>query len=298
MTDAASWAARLGYYEDVLAHSGIALIARVDGADAGYALAVIEPARWPATFAGGPVNAELASLAVRGELRGRGLGAALLAAVEARLDEAGIGDRIIGVVPGNTRAIELYSRRGYEPTWLALTRFGRPSELPAATIPEPIGLVAPDEVDALERLWQSLHAHHRAVAPGLGPFVSADASWAARRPLLATAAQAGLLLRAGPPEHPLGLACLTIARDDPMWADSWVTGRDVAEISVLAVEDSARAAGVASALLNAVDAQLAAAGVHDQAIGAVALNAAAIRLYEQHGFRPAYLDMTRFALRG
>jgi hypothetical protein len=40
------------------------------------------------------------------------------------------GDRMIGVVPANTRAAALYARRGYVPTWLTLTRFGRTPETP------------------------------------------------------------------------------------------------------------------------------------------------------------------------
>ncbi len=152
-------------------------------------------------------------------------------------------------------------------------------------------------METLAPLWHALHRHHQAVAPELGPFVAHDASWDAVRPLLAASADDGLLLRAGPADRPTAMASVSIARDDPLWADTWVTGRDVAEIKLLVVDESARGSGLGSALLDAVDDRLAGAGVHDQAIGAIAPNTAAIRLYERRGFRPAWLQMTLFESR-
>lgn len=35
----------------------------------------------------------------------------------------GVKDLILGALPGNTDAIRLYERRGYQPTWLYLSRF-------------------------------------------------------------------------------------------------------------------------------------------------------------------------------
>ena len=295
--DATSWAARKAYYEGVLAAGGFALIARDGDADVAYALAAVEPAHWPATFVTAEANAELATLAVRPGLRGRGVGSQLLDAVDARLDAGGHEDRIIGVLPGNVRAAALYARRGYVPTWTTLTRFGRPPAVDPTPVAAPIEAVPLAEVGTLEPLWHALHAHHQAVAPALGPFMPREASWEARRPLLEEAAREGLLLRAGLADRPLGMACVTVARDDPMWGDTWVTGRDVAETKLLVVDGGSRAAGLGSALLDAVDGRLAAAGVNDQVIGAIAPNDAAIRLYERRGFRPAWLQMTRFARR-
>ena len=161
-------------------------------------------------------------------------------------------------------------------------------------VPLPIEPVAPAEVDALAPLWHSLHRHHRAVAPMLGPFVSRDASWEVVRELLAATARDGLVLRAGPAERPVALASVTITADDPLWADTWVTGRDVAEVKLLVVDDDVRATGLGSSLLDDVDRRLAEAGVDDQVIGAIEPNVAAIRLYARRGFRPAWLQMTRF----
>ncbi len=297
VSDEESWPARLALYEHVLAAGGFALVACDGEADIGYALAGVEPAHWPATFATAPENAELLTLAVRPGLRGRGVGSALLDAVDARLDEHGRHDRMIGVVPANVRAAALYARRGYLPTWLTLTRFGRPPAAPAGAARVAVEPVAPDDVDSLAALWHALHGHHQDVAPGLGPFVAHEASWEVMRELLAATAADGLLLRAGPAAQPLAMACVAVTRDDPLWADTWVTGRDVAEIKLLVVDAGARGQGLGSALLDAVDRRLGEAGVSDQVIGAIEPNLAAIRLYERRGFRPAWLQMTRFERR-
>jgi ribosomal protein S18 acetylase RimI-like enzyme len=298
VSDAASWPVRRALYEHVLEAGGFGLIANEDGADVAYAMAAVEPAPWPATFAAGDEIAELLTLAVRPGLRGRGVGTRLLEAVFARFADEGRDDRVIGVIPGNARAAALYTRHGYVPTWLTLTRFGRPRATEPAARRAAVERVQPSEIDALAPLWHALHRHHQAVAPDLGPFVPHDASWTVVRPLLETAARDGLLLRAGPPATPLAMACVTISRDDPLWADTWVTGRTVAETKLLVADDDARGDGLGSALLDAIDERLAAAGVHDQVIGAIEPNAAAIRLYERRGFRPAWLQLTRFEQRG
>jgi ribosomal protein S18 acetylase RimI-like enzyme len=293
--DAASWSVRGALYENVLTKGGFAFIAREGAVDVGYAMAAIEPAAWPATFATADKVAELLTLSVHPGLRGRGIGSALMDAVDARLATAGRDDRMIGVVPANVRASALYARRGYLPTWLTLTRFGRPPATTARTTATPIEAVLPHEIDALAPLWLSLHHHHKAIAPELGPFVPDAASWETMRELLASSALDGLLLRAGPPAAPLAMACVSVARDDPLWADTWTTGREVAEIKLLVVDDAARGAGLGSALLDAVDTHLAGAGVNDQVIGVIEPNQDAIRLYVRRGFRPAWLQMTRFA---
>jgi ribosomal protein S18 acetylase RimI-like enzyme len=286
--DTDSWSSRSALYDNVLASGD---------ADVGYTLAAIEPAHGPATFVTADENAELLTLAVRPGLRGRGVGSALLDAVDARLAEQGRNDRMIGVVPANTRATALYRLRGYVPTWLRLTRFGRQPATPAVSVAVPIEDVAIDQIDALAPLWHSLHRHHQAVAPALGPFVAHDASWEVVRRLLAASAEHGLLLRAGPSESPLAMASVSITRDDPLWGDTWATGRNVAEVKLLVVDAAARGEGLGSALLDAVDSRLADAGVNDQVIGAIEPNVAAIRLYERRGFRPAWLQLTRFKRR-
>jgi len=59
--------------------------------------------------------ADLATLSVLPELRGQGIGSALMDAVEARLGEMGIADMAITVIATNAEAIPFYERRGAVP---------------------------------------------------------------------------------------------------------------------------------------------------------------------------------------
>jgi ribosomal protein S18 acetylase RimI-like enzyme len=294
VTDEASWIVRRAFYADVLRQGGVALVVRSGERDLGYALAGPEPAPWPATFVTAPEVQELQTLVLVPEARGRGIGSMLLDEIEATRPA---GDRAIGVIPGNVRAVGLYERRGFVPTWLTLTRFGRPPEPGPVRASEPVAAVAADEVGSLEPLWLELHHHHQAVAPRLGPFVGDGPSWELVRALFTAAAGDGLLLRTGPAGAPTGLACVAVSRDDPLWNDTWITGREVAETKMLVVADGARRRGIGSALLDEVDRRLADAAVRDQVIGAIAPNAGAIQLYRRRGFRPAWLQLTRFAAR-
>jgi ribosomal protein S18 acetylase RimI-like enzyme len=54
---------------------------------------------------------------------GSWLGSELLDRLEQHLQATGVEDLILGALPGNTDAIRLYERRGYQPTWLYLSRF-------------------------------------------------------------------------------------------------------------------------------------------------------------------------------
>ena len=65
---------------------------------------------------------EIESLSVLPEYRGSGLGSAPRQ-LESHLHERGVDDLILGALPGNVDAIRLYERRGYQPTWLYLSRF-------------------------------------------------------------------------------------------------------------------------------------------------------------------------------
>jgi ribosomal protein S18 acetylase RimI-like enzyme len=51
------------------------------------------------------------------------LGSELLNRLEQHLHAIGVKDLILGALPGNTDAIRLYERRGYQPTWLYMSRF-------------------------------------------------------------------------------------------------------------------------------------------------------------------------------
>jgi ribosomal protein S18 acetylase RimI-like enzyme len=210
--DASSWSVRRAMYSAVLAAGGFGLVAREDGVDLGYALGGSSPSHWSATFVTGPALDELVTLVVRPDARGGGVGSTLLDAVDARLDAAGSADRLIGVLPANVRAIDLYRRRGYVPTWLTLTRFASPPRRVASSVE--VEVVAPGEVDALRDLWLELHHHHQAVSPHLAPFVADDESWEIVRGLFAAATADEQLVRVGPARAPAALAYYGVTRDD------------------------------------------------------------------------------------
>jgi ribosomal protein S18 acetylase RimI-like enzyme len=82
----------------------------------GYAFVRVRSgASFAASWSASDPLAELAILAVLPEARGRGVGSALLDAVEAKLREFQIDDMLIGVITTNTDAMRLYERRGAVP---------------------------------------------------------------------------------------------------------------------------------------------------------------------------------------
>ena len=289
--DERSWSVRRDLYEEVVTERGFAIVASEDGEDLGYLVGAFEPALWPAMFAGAPDVAELETILLRPEWRGRGVGSRLFDEFEERIAAAGYTDAVIGVLPGNDVAEALYRSRGFDPTVVLLSRFQRAPEVHAVS---GVDEVPVSEVDTLRPLWLELHDHHRSLGTDLAPFASDEASWEAQRPKLARAAEEGLLLRIGPADAPRAMASVLIDRDNPLWNDTWVTGRDVADIDVLAVTAEARGQGLGSLLLDAVDERLAAAGVLDQVIATLAPNREARRLYERRGYRPAWRWLTRF----
>jgi ribosomal protein S18 acetylase RimI-like enzyme len=87
----------------------------------GYAFVRVRPgALFAVSWSASDPLAELAILAVLPEVRGQGVGSALLDAVEARLRELQIDDMVIDVITTNTDAMRLYERRGAAPL---LTKF-------------------------------------------------------------------------------------------------------------------------------------------------------------------------------
>jgi ribosomal protein S18 acetylase RimI-like enzyme len=82
----------------------------------GYALVRIRSGTdFAASWSASERLAELVILAVLPDWRGRGVGSALLDAVEARLRELSVEDMVISVVTTNEDAMRLYRRRGAEP---------------------------------------------------------------------------------------------------------------------------------------------------------------------------------------
>jgi ribosomal protein S18 acetylase RimI-like enzyme len=123
--DDASWTARLALYTDFLAGGGFALLAELDDTLVGYAMVAIKTSaetEFDDTWQSGDRVGEIETLVVLPEARGAGVGSALLDAVDAELESAGIHDVIIAAFVTNTEAIRLYERRGFRPASLYMIR--------------------------------------------------------------------------------------------------------------------------------------------------------------------------------
>jgi ribosomal protein S18 acetylase RimI-like enzyme len=122
--DDLSWQRRGAWYRSKLeAGEAFLLLARDGPRAVGYALVYVRPGdddTWPV----GAQLAELVSLAVAPERRGRGVGSALMDAVDAELERRGIADLEVGVMAGNDRALAFYERRGLRLGEVLLFRFG------------------------------------------------------------------------------------------------------------------------------------------------------------------------------
>ena len=94
-----------------LAGESFVLVARKPGRVSGYAFVCVEGPD-PVWYTGDK-HAVLATLCVDAAVRGSGIGAALMDAVDAELDRRGIEDVEIGVDTGNEVAAHLYESRGY-----------------------------------------------------------------------------------------------------------------------------------------------------------------------------------------
>ncbi len=131
VSDAETWQARRKLYEELLPKPDtLFLLALVDEKPIGYGLSHVFEMQdtWiEDTWRTGERIGEIESLSVLPAYRGSGLGSQLLELLENHLDERGVDDIILGALAGNADAIRLYQRRGYQPTWLYLSKFaGRP----------------------------------------------------------------------------------------------------------------------------------------------------------------------------
>jgi len=296
VADDLSWASRMRQYSDVMAGTWFGFIARDGSEDVGYLLCAERPMQWNATFAVPATLWELVTVYVKGDRRGQGVGSRLLAAMEDRIRISDVQTRLIGVIPDNRAAVALYQSRGYRPTWLMQTRFQRAAPAAAAAASHAVRRLAVDAVGRLETLWLALHHHHQAVSPHLGPFVPDALSWPIIRDLLVETAEQDLLFVAEEGDRISGLVSAAVydVRTLPSYSDTWRTGERVGEIKFLVVMPEARGRGTGAALTAAVDKALVERGVEDQFVGAIAPNAGAIRFYQSRGFRPAWLELTKF----
>lgn len=127
VSDAETWAERRALYATLLAKPDTVLLLALEGERLiGYALshvATLEETWIGDTWRTGQRVAELESLSVIESHRGRGVGSALVDAIDRELEAQGVDDVIVGVLAGNEDALRLYRRRGFRPTWLYLSRF-------------------------------------------------------------------------------------------------------------------------------------------------------------------------------
>lgn len=128
VTDERSWERRRSLYIRWLERGqGFLALARHREGVVGYAFVRLEEG-FDDTFALGDRFAELYSLSVAPECRGRGIGTRLLDFVDAELASRGIRDLSVAVMVGNSGAQRLYERRGFRPAETVLFRFGSDAE--------------------------------------------------------------------------------------------------------------------------------------------------------------------------
>ncbi len=297
VTDDQSWLGRKRQYQDVMAGEFFGFIAREGSFDVGYLLCAKRPMAWNATFAIPPMLWELVTIFATPESRGKGLGTTMLNAMDNQIANSDVQTKLIGVIPDNLKAVALYRSRGYMPTWLTLTRFQR--DAPKSRKPNgmvSVERVGAEKVEGLESLWLSLHHHHQTVSSHLGPWVNDNASWSVIRDLLSQSADQGLLFVARSNGKNVGFGSVAVynTTEVPNWSDTWVVDEQIAETKFLVVAEDERDRGIGSALMDAVDHELATRNVRDHLIGALEPNRSAIGFYESHGFRPAWLELTKF----
>jgi ribosomal protein S18 acetylase RimI-like enzyme len=127
VTDAQTWEQQRAIYEELFAKPDtVMLLAHVDGALVGYAVAHVMPVRETWIYDTWETRERIGELEAIGVLsghRGKGIGSALLDEVDREFEALGVSDVILGVLPGNTDAMRLYARRGFRPTWMYMSRF-------------------------------------------------------------------------------------------------------------------------------------------------------------------------------
>lgn len=126
VSDEVTWTERAALYRSLFEkYPTHLLLANQGDRLVGYGLAYAMPvADWwlPDTWQSGDLIGEIESLSVLPDIRGHGVGTRLMTGLEEHLESLGVVDLVLGVLPGNTDARRLYERRGYQPTWLYLSR--------------------------------------------------------------------------------------------------------------------------------------------------------------------------------
>jgi ribosomal protein S18 acetylase RimI-like enzyme len=114
--DDVSWRGREATYRRWLeAGEAIVLVATADDEVVGYAVAHLVRGDDDDTFELGDPYAELYTLSVLPGQRGRRVGTRLLDALDEALRAASVRTVTVAAMAGNTRAVDFYRRRGFEP---------------------------------------------------------------------------------------------------------------------------------------------------------------------------------------
>jgi GNAT superfamily N-acetyltransferase len=289
-----SWSARRSLYIRSMETGGVVLVARFGERDVGYLVTSRERSPWSATLVSSAMVTELVTIHVDPEWRGQGIGSRLLQAFEAELQLAGTPDCFLGAIPGNTRAIELYQRRGFRPTSFLLMRFGR--ELPPradGSLGVTVEAISTAEVAGLRDVWVASHRRCQQAAPG--ELVPDDVSWELMSKVVLEAAAAGLLFRAGTRDRPVGFAHAAMTNAAVLW-DTWVTRPNVAEVTlVVSIPDERQPSdGVTLALLQLVEKTLTCLDVTDHIVTVMAWDTGTIQVCRDRGFLPGWLQLSRF----
>ena len=122
--DGLSWElCRANYRRHIEAGDGFLIMADRHGITTGYTMVLLR-AGPDDTYPFTDRFAEVLTLVVSPAERGRGVGSALLDAVDAELAVRGISDQVISVMAGNAAAQRLYERRGFVPGEILLFRVG------------------------------------------------------------------------------------------------------------------------------------------------------------------------------
>jgi len=126
---AESWRSRRALEQQWLeeAPDSFVLGAELDGRLAGYAFVRILDEEVAVSWSVSSPHADLTTLSVLPELRGRGIGGMLMKAVHDELRRLGVGDLTIGVITTNSDAMRLYEREGAVPFLTTFLQKVRPA---------------------------------------------------------------------------------------------------------------------------------------------------------------------------
>lgn len=121
--DEVSWKGRSETYRGWLEDGeAIVLTATVDGEVVGYAVTHLRSGADDDTFAFGAQYAELYTLSVLPSARGRQVGSRLLDAMDDALRARSIETVTVAAMADNTRALDFYRRRGFDPVEVTMLR--------------------------------------------------------------------------------------------------------------------------------------------------------------------------------